>query len=112
RIQISFLDNPNVYLYRTSHKTIPSAKEAANAHPQSHLFLGLCFTPASSSPPQSNQTQQPSLYKRLGGYDAIAAITDDLFGRVVTDPQLSRFFKGHSLDTQKRQRQNVVDLLC
>lgn len=54
---------------------------------------------------------QSTLYKRLGGFDAIAALTDDL-GRVVADPQLGRFFKGHSVDTQKRQRQHVVEFLC
>ena len=55
---------------------------------------------------------QESLYKRLGGYDAIAAVTDDFLGRIATDPQLSRFFKGHSTDSLKRIRQHVVDFLC
>ena len=36
--------------------------------------------------------QKDSLYKRLGGYDAIAAVTDDLIGRLVADPQLNKFF--------------------
>ena len=29
---------------------------------------------------------QASLYKRLGGYDALAAVTDDFIGRLATDP--------------------------
>jgi hemoglobin len=62
--------------------------------------------------PQESGAQQPSLYNRLGGYDAIAAITDDVFGHAVADPQLARFFKGHSVDTQKRQRQNAVTFIC
>ena len=53
-----------------------------------------------------------SLYKRLGGYDAIAAVTDDFIGRLVTDQQLSRFFIGASTDSKKRIRQLVVDQLC
>ena len=53
-----------------------------------------------------------SLYKRLGGYDAIAAVSDDFIGRLASDKQLSRFLVGLSADSQKRLRQNVVDLLC
>jgi len=53
-----------------------------------------------------------SLYKRLGGYDALAAVTDDFIGRLIADPQLGRFFQGVSTDSQKRIRQLVVDQLC
>jgi hemoglobin len=53
-----------------------------------------------------------SLYKRLGGYDAIAAVTDDFIGRLATDKQLGRFFAGASVSTQKHIRQLVVDFLC
>jgi len=54
----------------------------------------------------------PSLYKRLGGYDALAAVTDDFVGRLASDPQISRFFVGHSTDSIKKIRQLVVDQLC
>lgn len=54
----------------------------------------------------------PSLYKRLGGYDALAAVTDDFIGRMTTDKSLSRFFAGHSKDSLGRIRQLVVDQLC
>ncbi len=53
-----------------------------------------------------------SLYKRLGGYDAIAAVTDDFIGKLVTDKKLGRFFTGASEDSKKRIRQLVVDQLC
>ena len=53
-----------------------------------------------------------SLYERLGGYDALAAVTDDFLGRLATDKQLSKFFVGHSEDSLKRIRQHVIDLLC
>ncbi len=55
---------------------------------------------------------QPSLYKRLGGYDALAAVTDDFIGRLATDKSLSRFFVGHSKDSLGRIRQLIVDQLC
>jgi hemoglobin len=60
----------------------------------------------------SAQQKPDSLYKRLGGYDAIAAVTDDFIGRLATDPSLSKFFVGHSKDSLERIRQHVVDFLC
>lgn len=36
-------------------------------------------------------SQEKSLYQRLGGYDAIAAVTDDFIGRLATDPTEGRF---------------------
>ena len=76
------------------------------------ILLGLSLAaPLYAAPPQTANTQ-PTLYKRLGGYDAIAAVTDDFVGRLVADPQLTRFFKGLSIDSQKRLRQHVVDFLC
>ncbi len=53
-----------------------------------------------------------SLYKRLGGYDAIAAVVDDFIGRMASDPQLGPFFAGHSTESLQRIRQLVVDQLC
>lgn len=55
---------------------------------------------------------QDSLYKRLGGYDAIAAVTDDFLATLITDDKFSRFFAGASNDTKKRIRQHVIDLVC
>jgi len=56
--------------------------------------------------------QAPSLYKRLGGYDAIAAVVDDFVPRVATDPQLGKFFAGAGKDTQAHIRQLAVDFIC
>lgn len=55
---------------------------------------------------------QDSLYKRLGGYDAIAAVTDDFLARMVTDSTVNRFFVGHGKHTQGRLRQLVVEQVC
>lgn len=62
--------------------------------------------------PMPAETRGQPLYKRLGGYDALAAVTDDFIGRLATDPQLSKFFVGHSSDSLQRIRQLVVDQLC
>jgi hemoglobin len=71
------------------------------------------FAPVYAQPPQtSSTTQLPTLYKRLGGYDALAAVTDDFIGRLASDPKLSRFFVTHNEEGLKRIRQHVVDFLC
>jgi hemoglobin len=56
--------------------------------------------------------QTATLYKRVGGYDALAAVTDDFLARLVADPQFAKFFVGHGADSIKRIRQLIVDQLC
>src|SRR4051812_40106384 len=53
-----------------------------------------------------------TLYKRLGGYDAVAAVADDFIGRLATDKQLGKFLTGLSTDSKKRLRQLIVDQFC
>jgi hemoglobin len=50
-----------------------------------------------------------SIYERLGGYDAISAVINDLLDRMAADPQLDRFWP--SRDGVKRERQLSVDFL-
>lgn len=70
------------------------------------LMLGLILQPAAS------RAADPPLYQRLGGYDAIAAVTDDFLGRLAHDPSLGRFFVGHGTDSIHRIRQDIVNFLC
>lgn len=60
----------------------------------------------------SVNAQNKSLYQRLGGYDALAAVTDDFIGRLASDKEIGRFFVGASDDSKKRIRQLVLDQLC
>ena len=53
-----------------------------------------------------------SLYERLGGYDALAAATDELLRRLTSDPEIGIYWRGHSTDSMKRDRQLIVDFLC
>jgi hemoglobin len=53
-----------------------------------------------------------TLYARLGGYDAIAAVTDNLLPRLRADPRLGRFWKNRSADGLRREKQLLVDFLC
>ena len=77
------------------------------------MFLGLVFsllfTIAGSV---SAQAQEKSLYERVGGYNALAAVVDDFVGRLVADKQFERFFAGHSTDSKKRIRQHILDQFC
>ena len=54
----------------------------------------------------------PSLYTRLGGYDAIAAVSDDFIARLAADKQLARFLVGMSDNSKGHLRQLLVDQLC
>ena len=53
-----------------------------------------------------------TLYERLGGYDAIAAVSNDLVDRLEADPQLGRFWQYRGEDGLKRERQLLIDFLC
>jgi hemoglobin len=61
---------------------------------------------------QEKTPKSPSLYQRLGGYDKLAAIFDDVAPRLFAEPQLGRFFTGHATDSDLRQRQRLLELLC
>jgi hemoglobin len=86
------------------------------------VALMLCVIPASvvstlaaplpATPAAPQAAAQDSLYKRLGGYDALAAVTDDFLGRLLADTKESRFFVGLSTDSKTKVRQHVVDFLC
>ena len=82
-------------------------------------FLYLCLmsfaavAPAYAAAPQTaSMPTEKSLYQRLGGYDALAAVTDEFITRLATDAQLGRFFTGLSNDSKVRVRQHVIDFLC
>jgi hemoglobin len=57
-------------------------------------------------------TAAPTLYQRLGGYDVIAAFTDQWLGRVLGDPLLAPYFRGMSNDTKGKARQLIVDFIA
>ena len=90
-----------------------SAHMHSNSRFQRTMFLGLVFsmlfTLASSMPARA---QEKSLYERVGGYNALAAVVDDFVGRLVADKQFEKFFVGHSTDSRKRIRQHILDQFC
>lgn len=62
--------------------------------------------------PQESAPIQDSLYKRLGGYDALAAFVADLMLRLYEDPTLWVYWKGKSLDSRRKGEQLLIDFLC
>ena len=75
------------------------------------LALSLSLATLWSASAQDGMMKK-SLYERLGGYNAVAAVVDDFVGRLVADKQFERFFVGHSADSKKRIRQHIVDQFC
>ena len=53
-----------------------------------------------------------TLYQRLGGYDAIAAVVDALMVRIKDDDKLGRFYDHRGADGIEREQQLLVDYLC
>jgi hemoglobin len=61
---------------------------------------------------QTNMNTEKTLYQRLGGYDAIAAVCSDLLPRLRSDPQLGRFWAHRSVDGVEREKQLLINFLC
>ncbi len=85
------------------------------------LLLAFAVTPValppikaskSGSMPLSTTQDKKSLYDRLGGYNAVAAVVDDFIGRLIADKRFTKFFVGHSEDSLKKIRQHIVDQFC
>jgi hemoglobin len=53
-----------------------------------------------------------TLYERLGGYDAISAVANDLLPRLQADAQLGRFWQHRGEDGVRREKQLLIDYLC
>lgn len=64
----------------------------------------LAFNPARADQPAV--AGEPTLYERLGGYDAIAAVVDKLIDGV------EEKFAGLSEHSRMRSRQLIVDFIC
>jgi hemoglobin len=60
----------------------------------------------------ASAADKPTLYTRLGGYDAIAAVLDEFHVRLKADPQLGRFWKYRGTDGKERELQLLIDFVC
>ena len=57
-------------------------------------------------------SDQETLYQRIGGYDVVAAIIDDMGPRALNDPAFSMFFTDMDEEAGKAARQHSVNLVC
>lgn len=55
---------------------------------------------------------ETTLYERLGGYDAINAVANNLLPRLMSDPLLARFWENRGTDGLEREKQLLIDFLC
>jgi hemoglobin len=55
---------------------------------------------------------EQTLYERLGGYDAITAVANDLLPRLQADAQLGRYWQNRGEDGIQREKQLLIDFLC
>jgi len=57
-------------------------------------------------------SDEKTLYARLGGYDAIAAVADNLLPRLMSDKRLGRFWTNRAEDSIRREKQLLINFLC
>ena len=53
-----------------------------------------------------------TLYQRLGGYDAIASVVNDLLPRVRADQRIAHYWQHRGDDRLNRSKQLLIDFLC
>lgn len=75
------------------------------------LISGLLLAGMLSAPAHT-QAKEKSLYERLGGYDAISAVVNELAVRLVTDEKLGVYFKGLSNDSKRKLIAHLTDFVC
>lgn len=79
----------------------------------SAVVLGCTRDQPPADPPATTAAgTDSSLYRRLGGYDALAAVTDSFLARIAADTAINVFFAGIEPPHMNRIRQMVVDQLC
>ncbi|MBL6935257.1 MAG: group 1 truncated hemoglobin [Alphaproteobacteria bacterium] len=54
---------------------------------------------------------EKTLYERLGGYDAITAVANDILPRLQGDDLLGRFWQNRGEDGIAREKQLLIDFL-
>ena len=57
-------------------------------------------------------SEQPSLYERVGGYEAIYKFAEDILTRLMVDDEIGHIWQHHSQDRILEEHQNFVDWLC
>jgi hemoglobin len=88
---------------------MPTIKRAALVF---GLLGAIAITAVAQNSMKAGHPVEKSLYERVGGYDALAAVVDEFIGRLATDKKFERFFAGFSTDSKKKLRQHILDQFC
>lgn len=77
-------------------------------------FLLLSFTILTTQCKEDDPIQEPTLYERLGGIDAISAVVDQFLANVVADNAINARFAATVADPARTQllRNNLIDQIC
>ena len=76
------------------------------------LIIGLTVSFLGCATSHKKPAAEKSLYHRIGGYDAVAAVVDDFMGRLTGDPALKHYFDGMDKKSGMKTRQLIVDMVC
>lgn len=75
------------------------------------VSVGLSCGAGLAAAAPTEDAPKPALYTRLGGYDAITAVVEDLVQRLAADPELGRFWANRGADGIRREKQLVVNFI-
>ena len=78
------------------------------------LSIAGILVSVSSAPMFGQGMKEKSLYDRLGGKKAIAAVVDEFVGRVAADKRINAFFSATASDPARLKtfKGNLVDQIC
>ena len=83
-------------------------------HPLVRLVLGMVLAMGiagcASTPPAP--PEQPTLYQRLGGREAIKGVVDDFVANLAADPRVNNRFKGLDAGKVAKIQTNLADQIC
>ena len=80
---------------------------------RNNWFVSVVLTLVCVLPGMLNAAEaEKSLYERLGGYDAVVAVVDNLVPRLAADKQLGRFWAHRGDDGIDREKQLIVDFIA
>jgi hemoglobin len=74
------------------------------------VSLGLAACASMGSQPSSPSS--PSLYRRLGGREAIAGVVDAFWANALADPRIGPAFKSLPAEKVGPLRTNIADFIC
>jgi hemoglobin len=75
-------------------------------------LLGLWIASGLAGCTAMGAKSEPSLYRRLGGRDAIANVVGDFVANVVKDDRINQRFKGLQPPQVEKLKTNLADQIC